>query len=74
MYYLLSEKEKELMQKIEKETNTKYMFGDMISVEAMLSMIEDLKYELEREKERYEDLEQNIQDNYKLKSPSELYF
>ena len=74
MYYLLNEKEKELMRKIEKETNTKYMSGDMISVESMLSMIEDLKYELEVQKERYEDLEQNMQDNYKQKSPNEMYF
>lgn len=74
MYYLLSEKEKELIKKIEKETNTKYLSGDMLQIESMMSIIEDLKNELDVQKEKYEDLEQNMQDNYKLKSPSELYF
>lgn len=74
MYYLLDEKEKDLIKKIEKETNTAYLFGDMINVESMISAIENLNYELEVQKERYEELQRDIEDNYKLKNESEIYF
>ena len=74
MYYLLNEKEKDLIKKIEKETNTTYLYGDMIKVESIISALENLNYELEVQKERYEELQRDIEDNYKLKNESEIYF
>lgn len=74
MYYLLNEKEKDLIKKIEKETNTTYLYGDMIKVESIISALENLNYELEVQKERYEELQRDMEDNYKLKNESEIYF
>ena len=46
----------------------------MIKVESIISALENLNYELEVQKERYEELQRDIEDNYKLKNESEIYF
>lgn len=46
---------------------------DLVSIEELLGVIEDLGDELEHWKEKYEDLEQDLQDNYKPISHFEEY-
>lgn len=78
----------DVYEKIEKYTKSKYngIFKDdgwlndeepsyLISDEANLNMIEDLIYEIEHWKEQYEDLKQEIEENYQQKpfNPYEEY-
>ena len=64
--------EKKLYDKISKETITDYD-GQLVKREeyyyvnedAVISMLEDLYYEIDHYKEQYEDLKQDMQDNYK---------
>ena len=51
----------------------KYFDKDLVSVDELLGTIEDLGDEIEHWKEKYEDLEQNLQDNYKPISHWEQY-
>lgn len=46
---------------------------DIVSVEELIATIEDLDVELDREREKYKDLEQNLQDNYKPIGPYQMY-
>ena len=39
----------------------------------MISIIEDLMYEIDRLQEKYEDLEQDLEDNYKPITKEEMY-
>ncbi len=66
MYYKLDEKELETINKVSVLTSTDYeVLGNFVPVESMYSMIEDLLDEIEHQKERYKDLEKDIEDNYK---------
>lgn len=51
----------------------KYFDRDLVSIEELLGAIEDLGDEIEHWKEKYEDLEQDLQDNYKPISHFEEY-
>lgn len=51
----------------------KYFNKDLISVDDLISVIEDLDGEIDRLKEKIEDIEQNIEDNYRPLHSSELY-
>ena len=74
MYYKLNEKEKEIMEKVSNWTFTDYeLEGDFIKTENLISAIEDLLVECEHQAECYEDLEQELRDNYKPISHSEQY-
>lgn len=46
---------------------------DLITVEDLLGVIEDLDSELENKKIEYEELENNLHENYKPISPYQLY-
>lgn len=46
---------------------------DLISVEDLISVIEDLDTELEDWKSKYEDLENDLEDNYKPISKADQY-
>ena len=51
----------------------KYFDKDLISIDELISVIEDLDSEAENWKEKYEDLEQDLHDNYKPIPVSEQY-
>ena len=51
----------------------KYFNKDIISINDLISVIEDLDDEVDNWKEKYEDLEQDLHDNYKPISHSEMY-
>lgn len=78
MLYELSEKENELINKADKETfmKTDVCFFEekkYIDVKNLFAIIEDLICELHNEKEKNEDLENDIKNNYKVISKSEQY-
>ena len=74
MYYKLNEKEKEIMEKASKQTYTDYeLEEDFIPVESLMSAIEDLLLEIEHQQECYEDLERDLEDNYRPISQAEQY-
>ena len=51
----------------------KYFKGDLISIDDMISVMEDLDSEIDRLKEKIEDIEQDKEDNYRPLHSSELY-
>lgn len=70
MYLEIDEK---LKDKIEKITITNYDFKDnFLPSESIISIFEDLIYEIDRLEEKYEDLEQDMEDNY-IKRPMSDY-
>lgn len=70
MYLEIDEK---LKDKIEKITSTDYDFKDnFLPSESIKSIFEDLIYEIDRLEEKYEDLEQDMEDNY-IKRPMSDY-
>lgn len=74
MYYKLDEKEKEIMEKVSNQTYTDYeLEGDFIPVDSLMSAIEDLLLEIEHQQECYEDLERDLEDNYRPISQAEQY-
>ena len=44
---------------------SKYFDKDWVSIEELLATIEDLDSEIENWKEKYEDLEEDLRENYK---------
>ena len=74
MYYKLNEYEKELIENLSNETGVDYeLIGDMFPMESFIPLLKDLQLELERYKEKYEDLKQNLEDNYRPITNKELY-
>lgn len=74
MYYKLNEKEKEIMEKVSNQTYTDYeLEGDFIPVESLMSAIEDLLLEIEHQQECYEDLQRDLEDNYRPIPQAEQY-
>lgn len=70
MYLEIDEK---LKDKIEKITSTDYDFkGNFLPSESITSIFENLIYEIDRLEEKYEDLEQDMEDNY-IKRPMSDY-
>lgn len=68
MYYKLEGKELDTINKVSTLTYTDYeVLGNFVPVDSMYSMIEDLLDEIEHLKERYKDLERDIEENYDLK-------
>ena len=43
----------------------KYFNSDLVSIEELLATIEDLDGEIEHWKEKYQDLEEDLRENYK---------
>ena len=70
MYLEIDEK---LKDKIEKITSTDYDFkGNFLPSESITAIFEDLICEIDRLEEKYEDLEQDMEDNY-IKRPMSDY-
>lgn len=74
MYYKLNEYEEELIENLSNETGVDYeLIGDMFPMESFIPLLKDLQLELERYKEKYDDLKQNLKDNYRPITNEELY-
>ena len=73
MYNQLSDSELEFMEEVSNITDVDYEITDnFIPVENFISALKDLKLEYEMQKERYEKLQQNLEDNYRPITPGEL--
>lgn len=65
-YCKLHEKEKETIKRVSEITYTDYeMEGKFIPVENLIAAIEDLLLEIGRLEEKIEDMERDIEENYK---------
>lgn len=63
MYLKIDE---DLYKKISDITCTDYeKIGDFMPVDSIVPMLKDLLIEIEHQKEKYEDLERNLEDNYR---------
>ena len=49
----------------ENEWIRKYFNSDLVSIEELIAVIEDLDGEIEHWKEKYEELEEDLRENYK---------
>lgn len=66
--------DKELKTKIENITCVDYEFKDnFLPSENIVSIFEDLIYEIDRLEEKYEDLEKDLEENYRPIPVSEQY-
>lgn len=66
IYQKLIFSEIELIKKIENITLSDYEIkGDYIEIDNLMTIIEDLFFEYESLKEKFEDLENDIKDNYR---------
>ena len=74
MYYKLKEEELKIIKKIEKITLTDYEIKEnLIPIDSLMAIIYDLKYELGLAEEKYNDLERDLEDNYRPISKAEQY-
>lgn len=72
MFYKLNDDELKKINEASEKTYSDYeLVGDFIPVENLMAAIEDLLVEVGRLEEKYKDLEQNLEDNYKPISYSE---
>ena len=73
-YHKLIEPELKTVKKVEEITFGDYRRdGKYVPVEELFSMIEDLLIELDRAEEKYNDLEEQLRENYKPISVAEQY-
>lgn len=74
MYYKLDEKDKEIIEKASDLTFEDYeMEGNFINVEKLMICIENLINEIDLQVEAYEDLKQELEDNYEPISQTRQY-
>ena len=74
MYYKLDNDEFERIKEIEKITFSDFeLVGNFIPVESMMAALEDMLVEYHNKEEELEDLQENIKDNYKPISNTEMY-
>ena len=74
MYYKLDEKDKEILKKAGDWTFEDYgIEGDFIKVDNLIACIESLVHELNNQLELYDDLQRDMEDNYRPISKAEQY-
>ena len=73
-YCKLHEKEIETIKRVSKITYTDYETeGRFIPIENLMAAIEDLLIELDKAEEKYNDLEEQLRENYRPISVAEQY-
>lgn len=76
MYIRIDDLGEELYKKVKEITFTNYAIDEdrtLISIENLIGMIEDLVYSYEHKQEELEDLENDIEDNYRPIPQAEQY-
>ena len=70
----LDEKQKEFLERISMKMGVNYeQIGNQIPLDSLLSMIQDLNGELDNLQQKYRNLMDNIEENYKPKTLKEMY-
>ena len=73
-YCKLPEKDIEILKKVSEITYTDYEIdGEYVPIEKFMFMIEDLLIELDKAEEKYNDLEEQLRENYRPISVAEQY-
>lgn len=71
MYLKIDEK---LLKKVEKITMTDYETqGELLPTSSVEPIIEDLLLEISRIEEQIDDMKQDLESNYKMITPAEMY-
>lgn len=66
MYYKLDEYDIRILKEASAKTHTQFeIVNDLISVEELFCIIEDLNGEIDHWKEKYEELETDLEENYR---------
>ncbi|MBE6156953.1 MAG: hypothetical protein E7161_04355 [Firmicutes bacterium] len=74
MYLKLDNKELEKLKRASDITSTDYeLLGNLMPAKNMMSVIEDLLYEIDRLEEKYDDLKNDMESNYKAIPIAEQY-
>lgn len=74
MFEKLNEQEIQIIKKAEEKTSTDYEIkGEYMPVESYLIIIEDLLNEIDCLEEKYNDLQQDLEDNYRPIPLDKLY-
>lgn len=72
--YKLDENEKELIEELSEITGVDYeVVGDLFPADSFIPLLKDLKLEITRRDEKIEELQKDIEDNYKPITNKELY-
>lgn len=75
MFYKLDQRELETINRVAKMSLTDYeLEGNMIPVDSLICAIEDLLVEIGRLEEKYNDLEEDMNENYKPIGANEMFF
>lgn len=75
MFYKLDDRELATINKVAKMSLTDYeLEGNMIPVDSLICAIEDLLIEIGRLEEKYNDLEEDMNENYKPIGANEMFF
>lgn len=70
----LDEKQKEFLERISMRMGVNYeQVGNQIPLDSLLSMIQDLNGELDNLQQKYRNLMDNIEENYRPKTLKEMY-
>ena len=74
IYIELSEKENELFNRISNKVGVDYEIkGNQIPFDSLICMIKDLNIELDNIQKKYENLLEDLEENYKPKTAKEIY-
>ena len=74
MYYKLNEDELERMYRVSKISMTDYeLIGNFVPVENLMAAIENLLIELDKAEKKYNDLEEELRENYRPIPVAEQY-
>lgn len=74
MYYELSDVEYEMLKKVSSITNTDYeLKGNFIPIDSLVNALDDMLVEYNQKLEEIEDMERDIEDNYRPVSLKEQY-
>ena len=66
MYWKLSDKDKETIERISKITGVDYeLKGNLVPIDSLIYALFDMLYEYDVKEEELEDLKQDLEDNYK---------
>ena len=71
IYIKASDLEESLVERVNKETPLSN--GDILAISDLVDIIDELLYKIDTLEEEFEDYKQYVKDNYKQRSPYDLY-
>lgn len=66
VYYRMNDNERAIMNKITELTGVNYeLHGEFVPVESLMSAVSDLLYEIDTVQEKYDDIKNDLENNYR---------